>query len=1098
VYIGASASDHAWRTLGDLSAVDAPFMTGNTLSIVSNRISYLLDLRGPSFTVDTACSSSFYAMHQAVQALRTGEIDTAIVGGVNALLHPASFVGFSRATMLSPNGLCHAFDHRADGYVRSEGAIAFVLRRMDVAEAHGDPVRSVVLGSGINSDGRTVGMAMPSAERQADLLRQMLRELQFDPDDLAFLEAHGTGTPVGDPMEAGAIGEVFGRLRATPLPIGSAKTNFGHLEPASGLVGLLKAQMSLEKGVYPASLHVEQLNPNIPFDDLNLEVATDPVSLETRDAPWLAGVNSFGFGGANAHVILRQPYDTERTPEATPDAPRALVLSAASSESLRDLADTWRSRLSAESAEEGARLINAAAHRRPRHGERLVALGGSPKEISDALKSHLDDAGAAGVVTGKKSGKGEKVAFVFGGNGSQYAGMGLSLYESDPVFRAAFDEVSELFAKQSDIDLAEQLLSEDLGDALAESSIAQPILFAVQVAIVEALAAKGLRADAVAGHSVGEVAAAWCAGILTLSDAVHLIRTRSTALEVMKGTGGMAAVLSGRDAAEAALAEFGECHINIAGDNSPRSSTIAGPVEELKAFAKFARKRRVAAKLLDIDYPYHSAGVEPIRNQLISDLEGLEPRPGHAMYASSTTGRIAQGVALDTEYWWRNARQPVQFREAVEALADNGVGVFIEIGPRPVLKTYVSDTLDAMGVGAGVLQTLEQNARIDPTAELLAARALAHGAQLEDDTFFGPAKPFTGGLPAYPWRNSEFRLEPTSDYVDLLGVRNVQSLAGGRLREGEGAWRATLDIETHPWLKDHVVDGAVVFPAAGYLEMAMAAGCELFGLAELSEFEILRPIVLEKGGAVDTRVSVDQSTGAIRIESRRRLSTGEWGLNAFGVLRKTPVEKPGYVAQPIKGAKKISAKSLYDMLDGFGLAYGPAFRRAKTIRANGVVAEAGFGPMAKDAGPFRLDPTAFDAAMHAIFPLIGGNATGVEIPEGVTFLPVRVGRLRLYAAGSDVARARVRLKKLSPRGAEAEMDLLDEDGSLVAAVSGLRLKAVTYARSAKSALYWRQRLTPLANADHSVEAPSDWDDPMARAKALGVAADEAPEPDVGF
>jgi len=250
VYIGASASDHSWRFLSDMAAIDSQFMTGNTLSIISNRISYLFDLKGPSFTVDTACSSSFYAMHQAVQSLRAGEIDTAIVGGVNALLQPAAFVGFSRATMLSPEGLCKAFDSSADGYVRSEGAVAFVLRRMDVAQDAGDPVRSVLLGSGVNSDGRTVGMAMPSPDRQADLLRQMMRELQFDADDLAFLEAHGTGTPVGDPMEATAIGEVFGRHRASPLPIGSAKSNFGHLEPASGLVGLLKAQMALEKGVY--------------------------------------------------------------------------------------------------------------------------------------------------------------------------------------------------------------------------------------------------------------------------------------------------------------------------------------------------------------------------------------------------------------------------------------------------------------------------------------------------------------------------------------------------------------------------------------------------------------------------------------------------------------------------------------------------------------------------------------------------------------------------------------------------------------------------------------------------------------------------------
>ena len=342
-------------------------------------------------------------MHQAVQSLRAGEIDTAIVGGVNALLQPAAFVGFSRATMLSPEGLCKAFDSSADGYVRSEGAVAFVLRRMDVAQDAGDPVRSVLLGSGVNSDGRTVGMAMPSPDRQADLLRQMMRELQFDADDLAFLEAHGTGTPVGDPTEATAIGEVFGRHRASPLPIGSAKSNFGHLEPASGLVGLLKAQMALEKGVYPASLHVNELNPNIPFDDLNLEVAVEPVDLAQRDEPWLAGVNSFGFGGANAHVMLRQPYDNEHEREVAAPSPRALTLSAASEESLTSLVSLWRDRLTDALAAEAATLINNAAYRREALDHRLVALGDSGEDIAASLSDYLTDAGSPAVITGKKS-----------------------------------------------------------------------------------------------------------------------------------------------------------------------------------------------------------------------------------------------------------------------------------------------------------------------------------------------------------------------------------------------------------------------------------------------------------------------------------------------------------------------------------------------------------------------------------------------------------------------------------------------------------------------------------------------------------------------
>ncbi|MEO1611131.1 MAG: type I polyketide synthase, partial [Pseudomonadota bacterium] len=921
------------------------------------------------------------------------------------------------------------------------------------------------------------------------------------PDDLAFLECHGTGTPVGDPMEAHAIGEVFGRRRASPLTIGSAKTNFGHLEPASGLVGMLKAQMALEKGVYPKSLHLNELNPNIAFDDLNLEVATEAVALEDREAPWLAGVNSFGFGGANAHVVLRQPdADEAATPKPAPKA-RALAISAATKESLSDMVARWRDALTAADAGEADRLINAAAYRRQRAAHRLVALGETGEEIAASLASFAEDGAAPTCLTGRRIGRGEKTAFVFGGNGSQWAGMGLDFYEEDETFRAAFDEVADLFEEEAEIDLREILLADDLDELLNESRIAQPILFAIQVAIVKALEAQGLRPDAVAGHSVGEVAAAWTAGVLSLEDAVHLIRTRSTALEFMKGMGGMAAVLAGEEAVEAALADFEEFPagtITVAGDNSPRSSTIAGPVDALKAFSKFARKRRVAAKLLDIDYPYHSPAIDPIRAKLIEDLSGLTPREGHAAYVSSTSGREAPGVALDTEYWWRNARQPVRFREAVDALAKLGCGVFVEIAPRPVLQNYVSDTLDSIGWGASVITTLEQNPRVAPTAQSIAAKALAHGAQVDDERFFGEAVPYTGGLPSYAWRNTTYRIEASAEGVDFFGRGAEHPLLGGRLRQTDPVWMNVIDATLQPWLADHKVDGAIVFPAAGYVEMALAAGCLIHGLAELSEFEILRPMVLEDGASVETRVAYDQSTGQIRIESRRRLTGGEFGLNAFGVIRKTPVEAPTNVSTEVKSANKLSARALYQSLDGFGLNYGPAFQRIKAARVNGEIAVAQMTDAPAPAPGMALDPTMFDGAMHAVFPLIRRHAGEGGLTPGMSFLPVRVGKVRLYAAGAAATQSVVRLKKLSPRGAEAEIDLLDADGALTAAISGIRLKAVVLNRAARDAKrVWRQSLVRLPDGERPAAVPEVWSDPLARAIALGAACAEAPEPDAG-
>ncbi|MDT8345878.1 MAG: beta-ketoacyl synthase N-terminal-like domain-containing protein, partial [Thermohalobaculum sp.] len=587
VYVGASALDHAQRFAGDPAAIEAQFMTGNTLSILSNRISHAFDLKGPSYTVDTACSSSFYALDQAVRGLAAGETDTAIVGGVNAILQPFNFVGFSRAAMLSPSGLCRAFDAAADGYVRAEGAVALVLRRLDDARAAAQPVRAVVMATAVNSDGRTMGLALPSGERQAALLAQVYGKLGLDPDRLAFVEAHGTGTPVGDPIEARAIGAVLGRRRARPLPIGSAKSNVGHLEPASGLVGLVKAVLALEHRLLPRSLHVETLNPAIGADDIGIAIATvaQPIPPRADGLPWVAGVNNFGFGGANAHAVLREALPSERPvlPEIPATAPPApLILSAASAQSLARLAAAWAARIGAAAPDEAAALIAAAAHRRATHRHRAVVLAPDRAALAADLDGLARGAASGRVAQGIAPDRAGRTAFLFSGNGAQWPGMGCDLFAADPAFRAAFEAVAaEVAAQAGDdepaADLVALLHDPALDRRIEASEIAQPLIFAVQVALVEALGARGLRPDAVAGHSVGEVAAAWAAGALSLGDAVRLIRMRARAVRPLAGQGGMAAVLADAPTVEAAIAALGlSDRLGLAGDNSPRSVTIAG------------------------------------------------------------------------------------------------------------------------------------------------------------------------------------------------------------------------------------------------------------------------------------------------------------------------------------------------------------------------------------------------------------------------------------------------------------------------------------------------------------------------------------------
>ncbi|MEL6677507.1 MAG: SDR family NAD(P)-dependent oxidoreductase, partial [Pseudomonadota bacterium] len=1090
VYIGASSSDYSSWFAGNPRAVDAQFMLGNTLSIMANRISYLFDLKGPSYTVDTACSSSFYALDQAMRAFREGEIDTAVVGAVNLLLSPLPFIGFSRAAMLSPDGLCRAFDSRANGYVRSEGAVVFVLRRMRSAHADGDIVRSIIATSGVNSDGRTIGMALPSAERQKALLESVSTSGPFDPNDLAFVEAHGTGTAVGDPLEATAIGETLGARRGQPLPVGSAKSNFGHLEPASGLIGLMKAQLSLENGLYPKTLHVEELNPNIPFDDLNLAVATEPVVIEDRNRPWFAAVNSFGFGGANASVLLRQPWshETNIVPQMSPKV-SALVLTAASQESLSKLASAWSEDLERASDVHAGLRVNNANHRRARHSHRLVALGGSGADLAAALEGYVAGDQSPLVVTGLARHDEAAAAFAYSGNGAQWVGMGRHLMATDATFRDAFAEVSDVIVRQGGPDLAAALEADDLDALLSQSTVAQPLLFAVQAALTGALSYAGVHPAATIGHSVGEVAAAHAAGALDLAQAAHLVRSRAVALEALQGLGGMAAVLAGAEALEEVLEAFGPHRLAIAADNSPRSTTLSGPLDDLDRFAKFARKRRIAVKRLDIDYPYHSEAVEAVREELHSSLAGLTPRRSDLPYYSSTRGALVPGEALDIDYWWENARGSVLFRPALEAMFADGISGVVEIGPRSVLRAYVTDTASGCAASAAFMHTMEMGAQEHRSTVDMAAEAITLGIAVDEDVLLGPEQPFVGDLPAYPWRHQTFRAERLPGAVSVFGTGPAHPLLGRRVRDDDLTWTSMVDPARLPWLADHVVDGNAVFPASGYLEIALAAGAEHFGhgRVELQDFDILKPIVFDGGAVVELRTTIEPAAAVLSIESRRLGGEAEWMLTARCSLRALPdgIDIPP-AAAILKPRKVTEGAALYGALEGFSLAYGPEFARTERLfHATPTRARAVLTPCRMER--VCLDPRSLDAALHGLFTLITEAADGPP-PAGTTFLPVRVGRLRRTRLEGTIVGAELELLKLTPLGAAARVRLLDETGACLAALDDLRLKAVRLGRAvATRPDHWRTVQDPLPGV--AARLPECWADPAQRLSALGIAAD---------
>lgn len=1070
VYVGASSLDYHHRFIVDPAMADMQFMTGNTLSIVSNRISYIYDLRGPSFTVDTACSSSIVALHEAVSALESGQIDTAIVCGVSLLLSPFAFVGFSRATMLSPTGLCQAFDANGDGYVRSEGGAVVVLRAARAGLPEGTQSHGKVLATGINADGRTVGLSLPSPYAQADLLREIYEGLEIDPAALAFIEAHGTGTRVGDPAEADALGRVIGQKRSDALPIGSVKTNVGHLEPVSGLIGMLKSVMALREDLLPESLHFRTPNPDIPFEDLNLKVAGEALPLQRGDQRRLAGINSFGFGGTNAHAVIGDP-DPVTVSAANAKASAPLVLSARSGEALKDLADRYANRLGNASDEETGAVIASSAHSRDLLSERLVVLGKNREEKLAALRDFFQDGteDRPDLVSGSIIKAEAKVGFVFSGNGSQWAGMGQEAYQADTVFRAAFDKVDKIFMGLSGWSLVTTLFADDLEADLERSEVAQPLLFAIQVGIVESLRERGITADGTAGHSVGEVAAAWCAGALDLEQAVTVIRARSSEQEVVRDLGSMAALLLPAEQAVAAIEESGLPRLELAADNSPRSVTISGDSDSLDAFAKFARKKKWAMRKLNLAYPYHSALVDLIEKPLLDALKGLTPQTAALPFYSTVTPDETD-VLVSADYWWQNVRRPVRFAAAVENMALDDFAVLVEVGPKPVLGTYINDVLRAKGKKAKVLETLKEPPKKQAAAprgnplERIAASVLANGGAMDLSQYVGPKPASLVSLPSYPWQNTDYKPESSPERVDFM-FGQTWPLLGHRLRQDAAEWFNHIDSGSLPFLQDHKVEDSVVFPAAGYIEMCLRAALRWTRAdqIELCDLDIIRPLVIEGDEVWETQVRISPDDHVVEVLSRPRLSDNDWSLNARGTYQTPSTStRSRWLRASEDLVSELDHQALYELTKTFGLNYGPAFRRADRVIKHSQTS-ATVTLLDRDetvrAHSFALCPTLVDSGFHGLFALLDEVE---DVPQNTSFLPIRLGALRLLAPETHPTSVRIEVTKASPRSIEASFEFLDADGLVVARLSKTRFKAVTLGQETRpDDLVYRQIATVL-------------------------------------
>lgn len=1060
VYIGIASADYSHRLSDDLDAIDASMATGNTSSVAANRLSYLFDLHGPSMAVDTACSSSLVAVHQACRAIATGETSLAIAGGISLHLHPYGFITFSKASMLSPDGRCKVFDASGNGYVRSEGGGLLLLKDYDQALADGDRILAVIPGSAVNTDGRKSGLTVPNAEAQIELMRQVYQRAGIPVEDIDYLEAHGTGTAVGDPIETRAIGAALGQPRGpgNPLPIGSVKSNMGHLETASGVAGLVKAIYSLQHRVVPATIGIQKLNPAIDFKGWNIEVATQNRPLPQKGQLTI-GVNSFGFGGANAHVILQSPpeHDDDPVDKLANTAAVPLVVSGKTPEALKAAARNLAGVLQGQPARALYDVAYHATMRREWHAERAVVYGADSESVAQALTRFADgEAPRYSVASGSAVPAAQGPVFVYSGNGSQWAGMGRQLL-ADPVFAEAVHEIDNRFAPLAGYRLADELARADSANQYERTEIAQPALFAIQVGITRMLAQRGILPVAVVGHSVGEVAAAWACGALTLADATQVIFHRSRLQGTTKGQGRMTAVGVDGAAAQALLTELQLTDaVSVAGYNSARGATLAGDPAALATVEAVLAERQVFHKRLDLDYAFHSPAMDAIRSGLQQALSQLSPQSGHVPFFSTISGTALDGRQFDADYWWRNVREPVRFQQALDGLVARGDNVYIEVGPHPVLRSYINDSLAGAGVQGRVLTTVSRGSDEPGKIHETAGQAVLSGARINWQGLF----PWTGrhvSLPAYPWQRERHWHPVTPESLCQLQRTKAHPLLGYALRQHEGIWENQLDTTLYPWLADHVVGDATVFPGAGFAEMALAAAGQWQpgACAEIEELEIRAPLLLATAPSKRVRFSLTAADGAFQIQAKELGAVEPWTLHATGrimreagtaLLTDAPVQPPDRPAD-------FTADTHFQLTHAVGLDYGPAFRAVRhgwKEADDTVIALLEPAPVLQEGlAQARLHPALLDNAFQLVVPLLfddpGAN-------RDIAFVPAKIGRLAMRDDRGIPCWVRATLRRRSPHSLTIDFALFNQAGEQIAAVRDTRFRSIRLSKASTRAL----------------------------------------------
>lgn len=1031
VFVGWMHNDYQNEASELLHDLNPYIATGSAGSFLCGRLSYYLGIQGPSLAVDTACSSSLVALHLACQSLRQGECDRALVGGVNAMVSPKTTIMTCKLHALSPSGHSRAFDASADGYLRGEGCGVIAIRRLSDAERDGDPILAVIRGSAITHNGSSSGLTAPNPDSQQKVIRRALAQAKVLPSEIGYLEAHGTGTELGDPIEMNAAATVLGEGRnpSDPLLVGSVKTNLGHLEAAAGIAGIIKTVLSFQHGIIPRHLHFVTPNPHIAWDRLPVKIVTEN-TVWPANARRIAGVSAFGMSGTNAHIVLESYDQIGLSPSPNPvysNKPLILPLSGKTGIALRQVAANYRDFLSANEDIDLAVVCRAAATGKRHFEQRAAVLANSVPEAVEKLNSLA----AGGSVLAAPTRANPVIAWQFTGQGSQYEGMAKSLYDSEPVFRNALNDCAAALAKLRDGDLLEVIFND--GESLGETYWTQPALFSIQVAMAELMRSRGMTPDIVLGHSLGQYAAACVAGMLDWRDGMRLIHERARLTGSLPAGGTMAAVFADVESVAAVLKSHAE--ISIAAHNGSHT-VISGPEASLNAALADFSDTKTPTKLLDTSHAFHSALLDPILDEFESLANSIEFHPAEIPLVCNVSGEILPASQiLDGAYWRKQLREAVQFKKSIETLAETGCEVVLELGPQPHLTGMAKACWK--GNPDALVPTLKKGEDDNHALAKSTGQLYCLGVAL-DPTVFGEAGKLSHPLPTYPFQRKRY-WGPEIPGKNRVADKTVHPLLGEECSlagvQNQRRYESRISPDRPNWLGDHRIFNDIIFPGAAYVEMATAAA-PFAQVLENITFEM--PLMIAGPVTVQTIVNGTGNDSTIEIHSIAEPGA-PWMRNVTATVAEAQPDIPTKVdlAELEKLCPDVAdTAQFYEMFAGLGIQYGPEFQTISSLRygERDVLAKL---QLASDYRSYTLPPMLLDGAFNSL-------AVGLFLdPSSSLFLPVGIERYHRFGPLEGDLWSYGRWHETEGDMRTADLTLFDESGNVVAFIEKLKVRAVS-------------------------------------------------------